>query len=502
MVNVNFTPSVSNAANVNSTISRNYDTKSQLDNSNDFENTLKKSSQDITKASQIRNSDENISQSKVAGGSINDKVPADEKNENKKENLDEKLKEDLKKAGFSDEDIKKLEAKVSEGDIDENSLIYLLNILLPHKENLKGTDDELVDKISDEISDKIGDKIGSKISSQILKNLQSIMAEENTVQNKNLPEENIVDKIVKKNAGEFSDVLQKLGVNQEFSEKLTEKLSSSILSKLSNGQDLQQSVYNKIKNEINSALAGQMNLNNQEGKSSVNLSGFKVQNINQEGQTNLINTLVVPQNEDISQNDSGKSGDKNSEAFTGNDDKILKRIMEGGTGDKISKAANFMSQFTSVNTDNTVENLKNLVINQNSLDSDVIKTLKYMDVNNIKELTVKVNPKELGEITINLVMEEGKLKAVITASNKDAYNLLNSNLQDLSNKLQTNDIKVQSFSLNLYNEDATFFRDESKKGQQQNSSGQNKELSVDNISAKEEVTEDDYYYDNNVNILA
>lgn len=493
MVNIDFTPSVSTAANLNSTTSDTYAAKFQADNSSDFKSALKKSSQDITKASQTQNSDKNISQDKVPSGSSDDKVSANEDIENKKENLDEKLKEDLKKAGFSDDDIKKLEDKVSKGDIDENSLMYLLNILLSDKENLKGTDDELVDKISD--------KIGSKISSEILKNLQSII-EENTVQNKNLSEENIVDKIVNKNVGELSDILQKLGANQEFSEKLTEKLSSSILSNLSNGQNLQQSVYNKIKNEINSALAGQMNLSNQQEKLNVNLPGFKVQDINQEGQANLSSTIVVSQDENISQNDSGKSGDKSSGAFTGNEDETLKKIMEGGTGDKISKVANFMSQFSSINADNTVENLKNLVINKGSLDYDIIKTLKYMDVNNIKELTVKVNPKELGEITINLVMEEGKLKAAITASTKDTYNLLNSNLQDLSNRLHTNDIKVQSLSLNLYNEDATFFRDESKKGQQQDSSRQNKEPSVDNISGKEEVPEDDYYYDNNVNILA
>ncbi|MCH4237310.1 MAG: flagellar hook-length control protein FliK, partial [Clostridium tyrobutyricum] len=116
---------------------------------------------------------------------------------------------------------------------------------------------------------------------------------------------------------------------------------------------------------------------------------------------------------------------------------------------------------------------------------------------------VKISPKELGNITINLVMEEGKMKAVITASNKDAYNILNSNIQDLSNKFQNSEIKIQNFSLNLYHEDTTFFKGEGKNRQDQGSSKQNKTLNIDSISADEDtILQHDEYSENNVDMLA
>ncbi len=165
-----------------------------------------------------------------------------------------------------------------------------------------------------------------------------------------------------------------------------------------------------------------------------------------------------------------------------------------------------MTQFNNINNKNTIstENpLENLNINKNSFTEDIIKSIKYMETNNVKDMTVKISPKELGNITINLVMEEGKMKAVITASNKDAYNILNSNIQDLSNKFQNSEIKIQNFSLNLYHEDTTFFKGEGKNRQDQGSSKQNKTLNIDSISADEDtILQHDEYSENNVDMLA
>ncbi|MCI1943676.1 flagellar hook-length control protein FliK [Clostridium luticellarii] len=503
MTGINFAAAINTkTAAVGSTSSTFSTDRSQVSSGSDFKSALKKSTQEISENS--RSSDENTSTGKVADHSDENKISSRDNGDSKDEVLDKKLKEELKEAGFSDEDIQKIEDEVSKGNIDRNSLVYLLNVLLFNGENSKDTIEGTIDKISD------------SISSDILKNLQSIVSD-NTVEDKNASGKSTIDKIVEKNAGEFFDILQKLGLSKEFSEKSAEKLRSAILSKLSQSADLEQNLYNKIKSEINLALLAQMNTDSAGEKLSADLTGFVLQNVNQKAQSGLNNALASPQNGNIesnlnnaltssqnsnmSQNSSDKSGDKGSGNFTGSEDEILKNLIDGGSKDKIAKAANFMSQFTNINGDNTLENLKNLVINRDSFTSDIIKTLKYMDLNNVKQLTVKINPRELGEITINLVMEAGKMKAAITASNQDTYNLLNYNLQDLSNKLQGNDIKIQSFSLNLYNEDTTYFRDESRKGQQNQGNSKGKNLTVDGVSP-EELTQDDYYDENNVNILA
>nr|WP_243159283.1 flagellar hook-length control protein FliK [Clostridium sp. cel8] len=126
-----------------------------------------------------------------------------------------------------------------------------------------------------------------------------------------------------------------------------------------------------------------------------------------------------------------------------------------------------------------------------------------METNNIKDLTVKITPKELGDVTINLTMEDGKMKAVLTASNKNAYNIINSNLQDLSNKINNNDIKVQNFSLNLYQEDTTFFKDESERGQYREEKRRSNHTKIDSIQQDEiPISNSEYYSENNINMLA
>ena len=80
-----------------------------------------------------------------------------------------------------------------------------------------------------------------------------------------------------------------------------------------------------------------------------------------------------------------------------------------------------------------------------------------MQNNSIKELTVKVNPGTLGEITIRMVAEGDTLKANIHTANKETYNLINS--QEIKNVLNTENIKVTEVNISLYNEDTTFFRE-------------------------------------------
>lgn len=162
------------------------------------------------------------------------------------------------------------------------------------------------------------------------------------------------------------------------------------------------------------------------------------------------------------------SDDKKEEQFLSN---LLKDGKES-KDNKISKATNFMMHITN-NTNNSVLGktgniTTDMVINKQTLNEDIIKAVKFMNENNLKELTVKVMPKELGEVVIKLTMNEGIMKATITANNKEAYNLINANASDISNKLNNNDIKIQNFTIDIYHGDTTFF-----KGDSNNNNGNN-----------------------------
>ena len=94
-----------------------------------------------------------------------------------------------------------------------------------------------------------------------------------------------------------------------------------------------------------------------------------------------------------------------------------------------------------------------LVVNKATVVQDIIKSVKFMENNNMKELTVKIYPKELGQMVITLVLESDRMNAKIMASNKEAYNLLNSNLKDLKNGLLDINLRVDDIQVGIYAED-------------------------------------------------
>ncbi|SQB35690.1 flagellar hook-length control protein FliK [Clostridium cochlearium] len=176
-----------------------------------------------------------------------------------------------------------------------------------------------------------------------------------------------------------------------------------------------------------------------------------------------LNVKVETKKENLTQNSTEESFSKEENS----EEAVLKNILGDKEDNKFSKAVNFMNQFNKVaNVENLeTENLENIVATKETLKTDVIKAVKYMELNNIKNLTVKINPKELGELVIRITMESGKMKANITANNKEAFNLLNANLQDITDKLQRGAVKIENFSLNLY-EDTTFFSNDKEKGKE------------------------------------
>lgn len=181
------------------------------------------------------------------------------------------------------------------------------------------------------------------------------------------------------------------------------------------------------------------------------------------------------------------------------EDKLLSKIL--GEDDKNS----FTNLLSSI--DKGLENPSELAaapkgIYRHTFNSDIIQSVKYMLRNSVEELSVKIYPKELGELTIKIISEEGIMKAELRATSKETYNLLNANLQEIKSNLQEQNLKIQEVSINIYNEDTTFFS-----GEKQNSSNsqenksENKVIGIYSEGELEEAVEE-ASMDNNLNILA
>jgi len=185
-------------------------------------------------------------------------------------------------------------------------------------------------------------------------------------------------------------------------------------------------------------------------------------------ETNVIEKSSVVTGVDDNEESSSKDSKFSKETA------ILNKVINGEEKDsKVTRAADFMSYFeNSVQKSGEVSSEKPIAITKSDVINDVIKALSYMDKNGIKDLTVKIYPKELGEISISVSMEQGSLKAMIKATSKETVEMLALGLKDINEKLNGNNIKIQSVDIGLYEEDTTYFAHENSQGKAYENGGQ------------------------------
>lgn len=320
-----------------------------------------------------------------------------------------------------------------------------------------------------------------------------------------------LDEVLNNNNLNLQDLLSMMdNINQKLSKAIDEKFSY-LKGKLS--EDDMKNVMKKFQDFVKKLMKDKLNDSTKNKKEILAKLEQKFQDTLKDLNSNNFTEKV--EEKDIPKVLSNKNLESNSnnETNLGNnkEEVVLKDIVSDGKKDKISKATNFMTHFRNMNTDNTTENVKTqeVVVNKNTFNSDIVKAVKYMENNEIKDLTVKVVPRELGEIVIKLTMEQGVLKANLTAAKKETYNLIHSNLQDIVEKLQAQntEIKVQNLSVNINNgySDSNFngnFAENfgSNSNQRQSSNGSVGIASEDNIDAIEEKEINSDL--NNLNILA
>lgn len=177
------------------------------------------------------------------------------------------------------------------------------------------------------------------------------------------------------------------------------------------------------------------------------------------------------------------------------DDKVLAKILGESESSVLNKQNTFINKLN-INSNDVIK--EPMTINKETMNADIIKNVKFMIKNAVSELKVKIYPKELGEMTIKLLSEEGILKADIRAKSKETYNLLNSNLNDIKKTLEQQNIKIQEVNITLYSDDTTYYsgentRDEMFKNNEnrQNKNSSNKsEYLIDEIESNEKLIEE------------
>lgn len=184
---------------------------------------------------------------------------------------------------------------------------------------------------------------------------------------------------------------------------------------------------------------------------------------------------------------------------------ILEKLA-GVNGNKNGNFSQVMNKSIDVNkTKNDNVNLKH--IESNVMD-DSIKAIKHMKTNDIQELTIKLRPKELGDMNIQLLKDSESMKAVVTVFNKDVFDSINKNITDLKQHLELTNVNIKDVSVQMHSDNRntsdTFdkaFEQQNRQNNQENMNKQGTNNKHNNVVIEDEIKEN-IIDDDRVDLLA
>ena len=133
---------------------------------------------------------------------------------------------------------------------------------------------------------------------------------------------------------------------------------------------------------------------------------------------------------------------------------ILENIADKNASDLSIINNKTFTQETSIN-----KNLPAVTIRESNIGDDFIKMVKYLKNNNIEEIKVNINPKELGDMTIKLLKDSEATKVFIHVGKEETFNMLNKNLHDINKHLTDLGIKAKDIVVEMKSNDQNFFSD-------------------------------------------
>lgn len=155
--------------------------------------------------------------------------------------------------------------------------------------------------------------------------------------------------------------------------------------------------------------------------------------------------------------------DKSNGEQKGEED-ILSKLMT--MDEDINKVEDYIVEDTPIFTEvlnskndvasSLISEVKPVAVSRETVATDVVSNVKYMVKNQVEQLTVKIYPKELGEITIKIISEDGIMKADIKSTSKETYTLLNSNMEEIKKHLSNESLIIKEVNIGLY-EDTTYY---------------------------------------------
>lgn len=168
---------------------------------------------------------------------------------------------------------------------------------------------------------------------------------------------------------------------------------------------------------------------------------------------------------------------------------------------------NFLNNIAMTNNNANLEvkteNLEPHVVRSEYIANDIVESINYLKVNNLEEIKMKMNPKDLGELHIKIIKENNVEKVFITLHNSESFKLVKDNVAEIKNHLNNLDINVNEVNVEMKSENRDDF---SQNLNQQFNKGNNKQqrraVKFENENENESSIENDLLKtDSNINRL-
>lgn len=191
---------------------------------------------------------------------------------------------------------------------------------------------------------------------------------------------------------------------------------------------------------------------------------------------------------------------------TSNDIEYLENIVSADDNSYINSFVG-INEFNTVYRNSTSNDIPQPVteIRQEFITEDIIKSVKYMKNSDLEELNVKLNPRNLGEISIKLSKNKEHSNLLITVDDNNILDLVNKNIEDIKKHLNDTDINIKDIVINVKSENKNLFSDNLNKEFNQdrrfNQNNSNKNKKNNNQIIEELHNSEHNKDDDNLNIL-
>jgi flagellar hook-length control protein FliK len=90
-----------------------------------------------------------------------------------------------------------------------------------------------------------------------------------------------------------------------------------------------------------------------------------------------------------------------------------------------------------------------LIKNPQDIIDITVEKFKTLKLPGSTEVTVKLRPEELGDVSLKLVLEKGQINGSITADRKEVVLMLQNNLEQLKTDLKNNNVNLNNITVNI-----------------------------------------------------